>query len=105
MNNVGTCKYEEFHKQTTSELFNQINVNINSQVFISHFLIPRLLARDANKRSAIINLSSVCAYNTSKMLGMYCGTKVFNLHFGNCLAESYSDRIDVLTTTPASTKT
>jgi len=80
-------------------------VNINAQLFISHALVPRLLAREPHKRSAIINLSSVCAYNPSKMLSMYAATKAFNLHFGNCLVESYSDRIDVLNTTPNSTKT
>lgn len=82
-----------------------VNVNINSMNIVSHTLIPRLLQRDAQKRSGLINISSVCAYTEgSKDLQVYAATKAYNLSLGKSLAAAYKDRIDVLTVTPNSTK-
>ena len=36
---------------------------------------------------------------------MYCATKRYNLALSKCMQDAYSDRIDVLTVTPASVKT
>ena len=83
---------------------NQINVNINSQTYVSLALLPKLLQRDGNKRSAIINVSSVCALEPRTMLAIYAATKAFNLHLGNCFTAIYRERIDVLNVTPNSVK-
>ena len=36
---------------------------------------------------------------------MYCATKRYNLALSKCMQDAYSDRIDILTVTPASVKT
>ena len=79
-------------------------MNINSQTYVSLALLPKLLQRDGNKRSAVINVSSVCALEPRTMLAMYAATKAFNLHLGKCFADLYRERIDVLTVTPAAVK-
>ena len=35
---------------------------------------------------------------------MYCATKRYNLSLSHCMLDAYSDKIDVLTVTPASVK-
>ena len=35
---------------------------------------------------------------------MYCATKRYNLALSKCMQDSYSDKIDILTVTPASVK-
>jgi short-subunit dehydrogenase len=105
VNNVGVSKFQEFEKLSTYDIFNHLIINCNSQSFVSHALIPRLLAREGKKRSAIINLSSRSAFVPKSMSCLYGATKAFNLVLGINFTESYSDRIDVLTVTPGSTKT
>ncbi len=105
VNNVGVSKFQEFEKLSTYDILNHLNVNCNSQSFVSHALIPRLLAREGKKRSAIINISSRSAFVPRAMSCLYGATKAFNLVLGINFTEAYSDRIDVLTVTPGSTKT
>jgi 17beta-estradiol 17-dehydrogenase / very-long-chain 3-oxoacyl-CoA reductase len=105
INNVGVCIYQAFEKQSIQDLLNQINVNINAQCFVSLSLIPRLLARDSQKRSAIINISSKYAYLNDRMLSIYAATKAFNLRLGQNFSEAYSDRVDILNTTLSTTNT
>jgi short-subunit dehydrogenase len=57
VNNVGISNIGVFHEIPAKRILNEINVNILPMTFLSHFLIPKLLARE--RRSAIINLSSV----------------------------------------------
>lgn len=82
-----------------------INVNVNTQTYMSMFLLPKLLARSS--RSAIINVSSVVAHKPYIMgiLPVYCATKSYNWTLSEAMRESYSDKIDILTVTPANTHT
>jgi len=70
---------------------------------MSMFLLPRLLARQS--RSAMINVSSVGAYQCRGMDSVYCATKSYNLVLSESIRDAYSDKIDILTVTPSSTKT
>lgn len=60
VNNVGCAKFGAFDKHSIWDSMRQINVNVNSQTYMSMFLLPKLLARES--RSAIISVSSVAAY-------------------------------------------
>lgn len=80
-------------------------MNINAINVVSHALIPKLLQREASKRSAMINIASTGAYTQGNAFGhVYCATKAYDLSLGKSLTVAYKDRIDVLTATPASTK-
>ena len=103
MNNVGCAKYGSLDQQTVQDSLRQINVNINSQTYMSMFMLPKLLARES--RSAMINVSSSTAKNPGGMVPIYSATKSYNWTLSMCMANAYSSKIDVLTVVPASTKT
>lgn len=67
------------------------------------FLLPKLLARES--RSAVINISSVAAYNAGGSVPVYCATKSYNWMLSECMREAYKTKLDVLTVTPNQTKT
>ncbi len=79
-------------------------MNINSQTYVSLALLPKLLQREGNKKSAVINISSVSALEPRAMMAIYAATKAFNLHLGSCFTDLYRERIDVLTVTPNSVR-
>mmetsp|Transcript_26821 Transcript_26821/g.35868 ORF Transcript_26821/g.35868 Transcript_26821/m.35868 type:complete len:112 (+) Transcript_26821:543-878(+) len=81
----------------------QINVNINSQTYMSMFVLPRLLKRET--RSAIINVSSVTYYSPGGMVPVYSATKAYNFALSSAMQDQFRDKLDILTVTPANTKT
>ena len=103
VNNVGCSKAALLGKHTPADAMRLINVNINSQVYMTRLLLPRLLARQS--RSALINTASRSALVPSGFTPIYCATKSFNLSFSQCMLDAHSDKIDVLTVTPHFTKT
>ena len=70
---------------------------------MSMFLLPKLLDREC--RSAMINISSETAYIPGGSLPVYGATKSYNLVLSECMRDAYSEQLDVLTVTPAQTKT
>ena len=69
---------------------------------MTRYVLPIMLKRKS--RSAIIDISSVCAYGGAKDLPIYAATKGFNLILSQSVALAHKDKIDVLTVTPDSTK-
>ena len=69
---------------------------------MTRFVLPIMLKRKS--RSAIIDISSVCAFGGSGALPIYSATKGFNLLLSQSVAAAHKDKIDVLTVTPNSTK-
>ena len=80
----------------------QINVNVNSQTYMTYLLLPRLLEREA--RSAIINLSSIATEHLSGFIPIYSASKTFNLAMSLSLADAYKHKIDVMAVTPHGVK-
>ena len=70
---------------------------------MSMFLLPKLLARKS--RSAIISVSSRVAYKPAGMTPIYCATKAYNLMLSESMRDQFSNKIDFLSVTPATTKT
>jgi len=103
VNNVGVAKYGALHDHSIWDSMRQINVNVSGQTYMSMFLIPKLLARE--KRSGIINISSNTYYTPGGMVPVYSATKAYNFTLSRAMAAAYSSKIDVLTVTPANTKT
>jgi 17beta-estradiol 17-dehydrogenase / very-long-chain 3-oxoacyl-CoA reductase len=102
-NNVGMAKSGKFHEVELRDYMAMTNVNINSQVYMTLFILPKMLQRKS--RSAVINVSSIAHYEPWGPLAMYAATKSFNYNFGLNLAASYPKQIDVLTVTPGSVAT
>ena len=104
-NNAGKATVDPIHKHSISVLFNMVNVNVNSQIFMSRYFLERFQKRfeDSGKKSAIINVSSISALNPFKGGIPYIATKSFNYAFSNGTALDYPF-IDVLTVYPMSTR-
>ena len=102
VNNVGCSKSGVLDRHSVWDAMRQINVNVNSQLYMTHCLLPRLLERPS--RSAIINVSSVAAETMSGFLPIYTGTKTFNLAMSRSLHDAYKDKIDVMAVTPHGVK-
>ncbi len=66
--------------------------------FLTHYLLPQFLKRE--KRSDIINLSSVAAENPIPFISTYCATKVYNDFFSQSIQMEYSHKIDILSVRP-----
>jgi short-subunit dehydrogenase len=67
-------------------------------VMMSHWAIPRMLKRE--KRSAIINLSSVAGTYPLPYISVYSATKALNDFFSQALEMEYSYKIDILSVKP-----
>eukprot|EP00357_Protocruzia_adherens_P033656 CAMPEP_0115020028 /NCGR_PEP_ID=MMETSP0216-20121206/29841_1 /TAXON_ID=223996 /ORGANISM="Protocruzia adherens, Strain Boccale" /LENGTH=317 /DNA_ID=CAMNT_0002391703 /DNA_START=123 /DNA_END=1076 /DNA_ORIENTATION=- len=98
VNNVGIAQADEFDFQEESVISDMLNVNICPQVFLSHFLLPKFLRRE--KRSAIINLSSVFGVDAIPYFSVYGATKAFNDVFSHAMHYEYKSKVDVLSVKP-----
>ena len=76
----------------------QININLNSQTYMSHYFVPRFLKRQ--DRSAIINVSSINHYNPGAIMPIYSATKSYNFSLSLAMHEAYKNQIDVMAVTP-----
>jgi len=102
VNNVGVLAVNHFDKHSIQDCMNSISVNVSTQTYVTHALLPVMLQRSS--RCAIVNLSSRAALVMHPLFPVYSGTKAFNYSLSTALRNAYSDKIDVLTVTPASVK-
>ena len=106
VNNAGKAHANPIHEHSVDICFNMINLNINGSVFIARYFIKKFLDRFEQKktRSAIVNLSSIAAIHPTGGTSIYGSTKAFDRIFSLNMRKEYSDKIDVLTVLPLSTK-
>ena len=72
---------------TIADCMKQININVNSQTYLSYYMIPRMLKR--KDRSAIINVASIAHYKPWPLASVYSGTKSYNYSLSLALTEAY----------------
>jgi short-subunit dehydrogenase len=80
-----------------------INGNINSQTFLTHFMLPRFLKRAT--KSAIIDMSSISYKEPVGIVSVYSATKSYDYNLSKAVQETYPEKIDVLTVTPGAIST
>ena len=88
----------KYENMPTNYLYDMLLVNVFPVVFLSRFLIPKLLQRE--KKSAIINIASFAGVRPTPYVSLYSGTKAFVDFFSRSLAIEYEDKIDILSLTP-----
>lgn len=66
--------------------------------FLTHYIIPKFLKRE--KRSAIINLSSVAGEYPIPFISTYSATKAYNDFLTQAIQMEYSYKIDILSVRP-----
>jgi NAD(P)-dependent dehydrogenase (short-subunit alcohol dehydrogenase family) len=71
VNNAGTTMNRPFEKVTPEQFDTLYNINVRAQFFLTQALLPALTA----SRGAVINLSSIHAYQGAPGHSVYAGTK------------------------------
>ena len=101
VNNVGATlgPLAYFTAASPSELARLCNVNIRSMLLLTRLVLPGIVDRGSG---AIINLSSLSAFQPSPMLSCYAATKSFVHSLSRSLSEEVAEwpRVDVLSVAP-----
>jgi short-subunit dehydrogenase len=72
-------------------------------VLMTHHILPSMINR--NRRSAIINVSSLAGQQPIPFVSNYSATKAFNNFFSQAIELEYSEQIDVLCLQPMEVET
>jgi short-subunit dehydrogenase len=81
----------------------QIQVNIQALVALTHLFVPAMVAR---RRGGVINLASAAAFQGVPYLSVYAATKAFVLSFSEALGRELRDsRVHVLAVCPGAVAT
>lgn len=102
VNNVGMVQLKLLFDQEPKELRDTTVVNCCSQVGMTKLLVPKLMAR--SRRSAVIDLSSIAAYEPHLVFPSYHATKAFNGYLSEGLG-TYVPNVDYLTVYPGMVST
>lgn len=103
INNAGFMTYGHFDKISPAEDHAEMLVNMVAVVDLCHGLLPGMLER---KSGAIINVSSITAFQPIPYMSVYAATKAFVLSFSMALAAEVRNRgVRVVTLCPGPTAT
>ena len=91
VNNVGVSyRYPMFfHELADDEVQNLMTMNIDSTVWMTRMVLPRMLDR---KKGAIVNISSASAMYDLPLLAEYSGSKSFIEKFSRALNAEYKSK-------------
>lgn len=91
INNVGVSyRYPMyFHELSDQEVLELIEMNINSTTWMTRFVIDQMIA---NKRGAVVNISSGSAMYTLPLLAQYSAAKSYIEKFTLALHAEYSSK-------------
>jgi 17beta-estradiol 17-dehydrogenase / very-long-chain 3-oxoacyl-CoA reductase len=98
VNNVGINHTEHFERIDEQFLLDIVQVNCTVQAMMTRKLVPAMLRRE--RRSAVINVSSVAGQRPLLFLSPYSATKAFNDYFSRALALEFPHKVDVLSLRP-----
>ncbi len=103
VNNAGLGKTAPFAESPVEDVRNQLGLNINAVVDLSHALLPQLVA---SGRGALLNVASLTAYAPTPNMAVYGASKAFVLRFTEALAyEVRESTLSVLALSPGPTRT
>jgi 17beta-estradiol 17-dehydrogenase / very-long-chain 3-oxoacyl-CoA reductase len=91
INNVGVSyRYPMyFHELSDKEVLDLIEMNINSTTWMTRFVMDQMMA---NKRGAVVNISSGSAMYTLPLLAQYSAAKSYIERFTRALHAEYSSK-------------
>lgn len=103
VNNAGFGVVGEFDEAPVEKLLQLIQLNISALVELTYRVLPGMLAR---KSGAVINLSSLSAFQPVAYMSVYAASKAFVLHFTEALAiELRPRKVLLLAVCPGVTRT
>jgi len=98
INNVGVASIEPFCETTESKIHELFVVNMAPQVFLSRKIIPLMLKRE--KRSGIVNVSSMTGTCPLPYDALYSSSKAFNDYLSRALSIECHKKIDIISLRP-----
>jgi short-subunit dehydrogenase len=82
VNNAGTSKLASVEATSSRDVADMIATNLTALTRLTHAVLPRFKAAD---EGAIVNISSVLSFHSSRISAIYSGTKAFVLNFSRGL--------------------
>jgi short-subunit dehydrogenase len=103
VNCAGIGLTRDFINMTQADIDDQLAVNIDAVVTVSHALLPQLLT---SGKGALINIASLTAYMPTPGMAVYAASKAFVLRFTEALAHELRESgITVMAFSPGPTRT
>ena len=99
INNAGYADTGRVANLTAESQKTMMDTNATPVVMLTRLFLPQMLQRQ--KRSAVLNTSSIGGNFISPGISMYSATKRLVNAFSKALAFEVSDKVDVLAVTPA----
>lgn len=102
VNNAGFATYGAFETQALPVVREELALNVNGLVELTHAFLPDLIAR----RGGVIHVASTAAFQPVPFMAIYAATKAFVLSFSEALwAENRERGVKVLALCPGATDT
>jgi short-subunit dehydrogenase len=102
INNAGFGDYGAFSDRPLSKMMEMVQLNITAVVELTGLFLPLMQAR---KDGAIINVSSIAAFQPIPYMSVYAATKAFLLNFSEALwAENKDLGVRILAVCPGPTE-
>lgn len=103
VNNAGVACGGAFATRDLDALNRVVLLNCLAPVALTRAFLPPMLER---KHGGIIIVASLMSFLSAPNEAVYCGSKAFNLHFGEALwGETRGTGVDVITVCPAGMRT
>jgi len=101
INNVALDYCQEFLKTPIVEISKLMTVNLQPMVHLTYKLLPNLIARRSkNRKSLIINISSISGLLPTPYFAIYSSTKAFMEAFTKTLIEEYKGKCEFMVVRP-----
>ncbi len=102
VNNAGFGDYGAFVQRSRQKQLDMIQLNITALVDLTHQFLPAMVQR---RSGAVINVSSIAAFQPLPYLSVYAATKAFVLSFSEALwAETQPHGVKVIALCPGPTE-
>jgi short-subunit dehydrogenase len=116
VNNIGhRVAWRNYHNMPSQKINDGIVCGTIVQARITQLAIQKFINRKSNKKSAIIDITSMCTYPnfwfgckgeiSVPYLSVYEGANAFGYFFSNSINKEYGDFIDILNITPGAVVT
>ena len=103
VNNAGFASVGEVERTDPQTVRNLIDVNIQAVTELTYRFLPGMLSRG---HGAVVNVSSVAAFQPVAWMGAYAASKAYVLHFSESLWAEVRDRgVTVMALCPGVTET
>lgn len=103
VNNAGFSVVSELEDASPERLMEMVRVNIEAPTELTYLALEGMLRR---RRGAIVNVSSVLAFQPIAFMGVYAASKAYLLHFSESLwAECRERGVHVMALCPGTTET